>query len=53
MPKGKKGENKGFQDDKYKDWPAEKIYDDHLQDRQKRTVKKCLEKWENCYGRTR
>ena len=27
MPKGKKGENKGFQDDKYKDWPAEKIYD--------------------------
>ena len=28
MPKGKKGENKGFQDDKYKDWPAERIYDD-------------------------
>jgi len=28
MPTGKKGENKGFQDDKYKDWPAEKIYDD-------------------------
>ena len=28
MPKGKKGENKGFQDDKYKDWPAEKIYDE-------------------------
>ena len=27
MPQGKKGENKGFQDDKYKDWPAEKIYD--------------------------
>ena len=29
MPKGEKGENKGFQDDKYKDWPAERIYD-HL-----------------------
>jgi len=28
MPKGKKGENKGFQDDKYKDWAAEKIYDE-------------------------
>ena len=28
MPKGKKGENKGFQDDKYKDWNAERIYDD-------------------------
>ena len=28
MPKGKKGENKGFQDDKYKDWASEKIYDD-------------------------
>ena len=30
MPKGKKGENKGFQDDKYKDWPSERIYDDLL-----------------------
>ena len=28
MPTGKKGENKGFQDDKYKDWNAERIYDD-------------------------
>jgi predicted metal-dependent peptidase len=28
MPQGKKGENKGFQDDKYKDWPAERIYDE-------------------------
>ena len=28
MPKGKKGENKGFQDDKYKDWASERIYDD-------------------------
>jgi|TARA_B100001094_G_scaffold22160_1_gene18770 predicted metal-dependent peptidase len=28
MPKGKKGENKGFQDEKYKDWNAERIYDD-------------------------
>ena len=28
MPQGKKGENKGFQDDKYKDWNAERIYDD-------------------------
>jgi len=28
MPKGKKGENKGFQDDKYKNWASEKIYDD-------------------------
>ena len=28
MPQGKKGESKGFQDDKYKDWPAERIYDE-------------------------
>jgi len=28
MPKDDKGKDKGFQDDKYKDWPAEKIYDD-------------------------
>jgi predicted metal-dependent peptidase len=28
MPTGKKGENKGFQDDKYKDWNAERIYDE-------------------------
>jgi predicted metal-dependent peptidase len=28
MPTGKKGENKGFQDDKYKDWTAERVYDD-------------------------
>ena len=28
MPQGKKGENKGFQDDKYKDWNAERIYDE-------------------------
>ena len=26
MPKDTKGKEKGFQDDKYKDWPAEKIY---------------------------
>jgi len=28
MPKDAKGKDKGFQDDKYKDWPAEKIYDE-------------------------
>ncbi len=26
MPKDAKGKDKGFQDDKYKDWPVEKIY---------------------------
>ena len=35
MPKGKKGENKGFQDDKYKDWPAERIYDDIMKNAKK------------------
>ena len=43
MPKGKKGENKGFQDDKYKDWQAEKIYDDLLK-QAKKNGKKYLEK---------
>ncbi len=43
MPKGKKGENKGFQDDKYKDWPAERIYDDLLK-KAKKNGKKALEK---------
>ena len=28
MPKGKKGENKGFQDDKYKDWEERKQWDE-------------------------
>ena len=43
MPQGKKGENKGFQDDKYKDWPAEKIYDD-LYKTAKKNGKKAIEK---------
>ena len=43
MPKGKKGENKGFQDDKYKDWPAEKIYDDIMK-QAKKNGKEFLEK---------
>ena len=43
MPKGKKGENKGFQDDKYKDWPSERIYDDLLKTA-KKNGKKFLEK---------
>ena len=43
MPKGKKGENKGFQDDKYKDWPAERIYDE-LYKTAKKNGKKALEK---------
>ena len=42
MPKGKKGENKGFQDDKYKDWNAEKIYDDIFK-QAKKNGKKMLE----------
>ena len=43
MPTGKKGENKGFQDEKYKDWPAERIYDD-LFKQAKKNGKKALEK---------
>jgi predicted metal-dependent peptidase len=43
MPKGKKGENKGFQDDKYKDWASERIYDD-LFKTAKKNGKKFLEK---------
>jgi len=43
MPKGKKGENKGFQDEKYKDWPAERIYDD-LYKQAKKNGKKMLDK---------
>ena len=43
MPKGKKGENKGFQDDKYKDWPSERIYDE-LYKTAKKNGKKFLEK---------
>jgi predicted metal-dependent peptidase len=43
MPTGKKGENKGFQDDKYKDWPAERIYDE-LFKTAKKNGKKFLEK---------
>ena len=41
MPKGKKGENKGFQDDKYKDWASERIYDD-LYKQAKKNGKKML-----------
>ena len=43
MPQGKKGENKGFQDDKYKDWPAERIYDE-LYKTAKKNGKKALDK---------
>ena len=43
MPKGKKGENKGFQDDKYKDWASERIYDD-IYKQDKKNGKKMLEK---------
>ena len=43
MPTGKKGENKGFQDDKYKDWPAERIYAE-LFKTAKKNGKKFLEK---------
>ena len=43
MPQGKKGENKGFQDDKYKDWNAERIYDD-LYKTAKKNGKKFLKK---------
>ena len=43
MPTGKKGESKGFQDDKYKDWPAEKIYDE-LYKTAKKKGKKFLKK---------
>jgi predicted metal-dependent peptidase len=38
MPKGKKGENKGFQDDKYKDWASEKIYDELMKQVKKNKV---------------
>lgn len=38
MPKGKKGENKGFQDDKYKDWASEKIYDELMKQVKKHKV---------------
>jgi len=40
MPKGKKGENKGFQDEKYKDWPAERIYDDLYKNAKKIDISK-------------
>ena len=40
MPKGKKGENKGFQDDKYKDWASERIYDDIYKQAKKNGKKK-------------
>ena len=43
MPTGKKGENKGFQDDKYKDWNAERIYDE-LFKTAKKNGKKYLKK---------
>ena len=43
MPKGKKGENKGFQDDKYKDWASERIYDD-LFKQAKKNGKKMIQK---------
>ena len=43
MPQGKKGENKGFQDDKYKDWNAEKIYDE-LYKTAKKNGKDAIEK---------
>ena len=43
MPTGKKGENKGFQDDKYKDWTSERIYDDIMK-QAKKNGKKMLEK---------
>jgi predicted metal-dependent peptidase len=38
MPKGKKGENKGFQDDKYKDWASEKIYDELMKQVKKNKI---------------
>jgi predicted metal-dependent peptidase len=38
MPKGKKGENKGFQDDKYKDWASEKIYDELIKQVKKNKI---------------
>jgi predicted metal-dependent peptidase len=43
MPKDAKGKDKGFQDDKYKDWPAEKIYDD-IYKQAKKNGKKMLDK---------
>ena len=43
MPQGKKGESKGFQDDKYKDWNAERIYDE-LFKTAKKNGKKYLKK---------
>lgn len=42
MPKDTKGKDKGFQDDKYKDWPAEKIYDE-IYKKAKKNGKKMLE----------
>ena len=42
MPKDAKGKDKGFQDDKYKDWPAEKIYDE-IYKKAKKNGKKMLE----------
>jgi predicted metal-dependent peptidase len=38
MPKGKKGENKGFQDDKYRDWASEKIYDELMKQVKKNKI---------------
>ena len=46
MPTGKKGENKGFQDDKYKDWTSERIYDDIMK-QAKRTARRCWRRWDN------
>ena len=43
MPKDGKGKDKGFQDDKYKDWNAERIYDD-IYKQAKKNGKKMLDK---------
>jgi predicted metal-dependent peptidase len=40
MPKDAKGKDKGFQDDKYKDWPAERIYDDLYKNAKKIDINK-------------
>ena len=40
MPKDAKGKDKGFQDDKYKDWPAERIYDDLYKNAKKIDISK-------------
>jgi len=43
MPKDEKGKDKGFQDDKYKDWAAEAIYDE-IEKKAKKNGKDALDK---------